>query len=197
MFQRSELDLSTLPDLSNASPNQAAAFIIGFLKVHMPNSSTKLSLQPEGYPVHGEIEVAIRLNQKAHPNPAEAALEALKTGCGNCQELAYAGALILRAAGYQGDIKIGQFGINHQFLFVDNLIVDPWSQMICDRSEWKNNVTAYGGSMKEGVMRGRILKATHEELEDDKPEEIENITMQFAKSLLSEHPGESKKLTSK
>ncbi len=176
-----------LPDLSNATAQEAVDFLLNYMNNAIPNSSTRLSLGPEGYPEQGEIEQTIRSYQQQVSSHAEAAVKALETGCGNCQEFAYAGALILRMAGYPGAVSIGQFGINHQFMFVDDLIVDPWAGSSCLKSDWQNNISAYGGSVKEGVMRGRVIPSSHEELEDDVPEEVEIIPNPYASAELQLH----------
>lgn len=107
--------------------------------------------------------------------PYDQALKALETGCGNCQEIAYAGALLLRAGGFTGKIQIAEFGINHVFLIVDDYIVDTWSDTYFPFSTWKTSLKAYGGSIKKGVMRGWILSADHFELEDEEPEVTQSI----------------------
>jgi hypothetical protein len=97
--------------------------------------------------------------------------------------MAYAGALTLRMAGYQGNVSIGQYGINHQFLFVDNLIVDPWANTYCSKSAWQGKITAYGGSIKDGIMHGRLIPSDHFELEDEKPEVVEEIPASYLNNL--------------
>lgn len=173
-----------LPDLSNANSQEAVSFIIPFLKKAIPHSSTKLSLAAIGHPQTSNIETTIRANQKKYPKPLEAALAALETGCGNCQELAYAGALILRLAGYKGNIAIGQYGINHQFLFIDDLLADPWADLSCSKEAWKGKLKAYGGSIRNGIMYGRLLSSDHEELEDEKPEVVEEISAENVLKVL-------------
>ena len=167
--------MRSLPDLSSASAQEAVNFLLTYMNTAIPNSSTRLSLDAEGYPENGEIEQTIRSYQNQVSSRAEAAIKALETGCGNCQEFAYAGALILRMAGYSGSVSIGQFGINHQFMFVEPLIVDPWAGTTCPKSDWRDTISAYGGSIKEGIMRGRVIPSSHEELEDEVPEEVEII----------------------
>ncbi len=53
--------LKNLPDLSNSTNEDAAIFITNFVvEKIIPNSSTKLSLLPNGYPDSEKIEVTIR-----------------------------------------------------------------------------------------------------------------------------------------
>ncbi|WP_133127845.1 hypothetical protein [Legionella nagasakiensis] len=171
--------LHGLPDLATSSSREAAEFLLAYLRTEIPQSSTKLSLHAGGYPEDGDVERTIRTYRRSASSPAHAAIKALETGCGNCQELAYAGALVLRAAKYQGSISIGQYGLNHQFLFVDDLIVDPWAEMICSSSDWQGNLFAYGGSIREGTLYGRLIPWDHDELEDEEPEIIESIPLDY------------------
>lgn len=168
-----------LLDLSSASAKEAAEFLLKYIQAAVPDSSTKRSLAPEGYPEDGAIEQTIRAYQKLVSYPYQAAVKALESGCGNCQEMAYLGALILRGAGYKGDLAIGQYGINHQFLFVADLIVDPWAGFYCLKSTWRNNITAYGGSIREGIMHGRLVLPDHYEMEDEEPEVIKVIPFPY------------------
>lgn len=108
---------------------------------------------------------------------------AIKSGCGNCQEMAYAGALILRFAGFKGKISIGQFGINHQFLIIDGYFIDTWAGKFYPKETWRDNLMAYGGSIRDGVLKGRLLPPTHEELEDDEPEVVEDIEISILSKL--------------
>lgn len=170
-------------DLSAASPHEAGQFLLAYIPGVISQSSTKCSLQAGGYPSNGLIEQTIRAYQEETSHPYESALKALESGCGNCQEMAYAGALVLRATGYKGEISIGQYGINHQFLFVADLIVDPWAGFYCPESKWKQCLTAYGGSIKEGVMYGRLLSPTHFEMKDEEPEHIETIPILYPPEL--------------
>lgn len=171
----SKKDSTSLPDLSHATAEYAAQFIVQYIKNAIPNSSTKLSLSPEGYPQSGEIEVVIRSQQLQSFSPFQSAKKALESGCGNCHEMAYAGALILKQSGYKGEIAIGQYGINHQFLFIEDYIADPWAEVYCSRSAWKGKINAYGGSIKDGIMYGRIVPYDHIELQDEEPEMIEKV----------------------
>ena len=176
--------MKDLLNLSNATAQEAAFFLLDYMNTAIPNSSTRLSLGVNGYPETGEIEQTIRSYQQQTSSPAEAAVKALETGCGNCQEFAYAGALILRMARYPGAVSIAQFGINHQFMFVDDWIVDPWAGTVFLKEDWRGNISAYGGSVKEGVMRGRVIPSSHEEMVDDEPEEVEIIPNPYASADL-------------
>ncbi|NDH09618.1 MAG: transglutaminase domain-containing protein, partial [Gammaproteobacteria bacterium] len=181
-----EMKLPHLKNLCNASDKEAAEFIIHYITTVIPKSSSKLALKPEGYPSDGEIEVTIRQNQ-IDSRPLETALKALETGCGNCQEMAYAAALILRQSGYQRRIDIGQFGINHQFLFVGDLIVDPWAGMYCSATDWKDNLFGYGGRNTGNIMHARQLSSDHFELEDEEPVVVEAILTSITTGLSSEN----------
>lgn len=180
------MKLPYLKNLSNASDEEAAKFIIQYIALVIPHSSTKLALEPQGYPENGEIEVIIRENQKGR-KPIQSALKALETGCGNCQEMAYSAALLLRKAGYTGKIAIGRFGLNHEFLFVDDLIVDPWAGIYCEKTDWKNKICGYGGRVKDGLMHAQLIPSDHFELEDEKPEVIEEISCSTETGLFSEN----------
>lgn len=170
-------NLENLPDLSGSTDEDAAIFITNFVATVIPNSSTKLSLLPDGYPETGEIEVTIRSYRDKNIGCKESAIKAVETGCGNCEEMAYAGALILRTAGFKGNLVIGQCGINHRFLFVGDFIADPWAQVFCHNSEWRGVINGYGGSIKKGILRGRIVSSTSEELEDEDLDRIETISL--------------------
>ncbi len=170
-------------DLSSANAIEVAKFLLKYIPIAIPNSSTKRSLAPEGYPADGAIEQTIRGYQHQTASPYEAAVKALESGCGNCQEMAYLGALILRAAGYKGEVAIGQYGINHQFLLVEDLIVDPWAEFCCLKSMWRQNITAYGGSVRQNIMHGRLLSPEHYEMEDEEPEVIEVIPSSYKPAL--------------
>lgn len=180
------MKLPYLKNLSDVSNTEAAEFIIQYIALVIPHSSTKLALRPEGYPETGEIEVIIRANQQGC-NPMQSALKALETGCGNCQEMAYAGALLLRQAGCTGKIAIGQFGLNHQFLFVGDLIVDPWAGIYCKKTAWKDTLCGYGGRVRDGLMHAKIISADHFELEDEEPEVVEEISCSHQTGLFAEH----------
>lgn len=146
-----------------------------YIKFLIPNSSTRESLKPDGYPESGIIEQTIRTYQKETKNPYEHSLRAIETRCGNCQEMAYTSGLLLRAIGFTGSIQVAEFGINHAFLIVDDYIVDAWADKYFPFSTWKDNLEAYGGSIKEGIMKGRVLSANHFELEDENPEVSQSI----------------------
>ncbi|AHE67298.1 transglutaminase domain-containing protein [Legionella oakridgensis] len=171
--------MKVLPDLTRASARDAAQFILEYIRQEIPWSSTRLSLQVDGYPEDGEVEITIRNYRSPTFSAAKKAMKALKTGCGNCQEMAYASAIILRTAGYPGTVSIGQYGINHQFLFIEDLIVDPWAEMICSVSDWRGKLFAYGGSIKEGILHGRLLPWNHDDMEDETPEVVETIPMSY------------------
>ena len=81
--------MENLLDLSNATPQEAGVFLLHYMNTAIPNSSTRLSLGVENYPETGEIEQTIRSYQQQTSSSAEAAVKALETGCGNCQEFAY------------------------------------------------------------------------------------------------------------
>ena len=179
-----------LMDLSSVNTKKAAEFLLEYIRAAIPDSSTKRSLAPEGYPEDGAIEQTIRAYQKLVSYPYQAAVKALESGCGNCQEMAYLGALILRAAKYEGDVAIGQYGINHQFLFVADLIVDPWAGLYYLKSLWRDNITAYGGSIREGSMRGRLVPPDHYEMEDEEPNVIEVIPLLYHPALSIEAMGD-------
>ncbi|MCF6765140.1 hypothetical protein L3V82_05105 [Thiotrichales bacterium 19S3-7] len=172
------LDLSTNKKVSE--------FVLKETAIRVPNSSTYLSLSPEGYPEDGDINVTINKNRKiAGKDMLRAAQLALDSGCGNCQEMAYAGALILREAGYKGKVSIGGYGINHQFLIIGNneMIIDPWANKAFEYSEWENNINAYGGSIKEGILKGRLLSPNYYELEDEKPEIADENILEIQKVI--------------
>lgn len=158
---------------------------LGLIRSLIPNSSTRESLKPNGYPESGEIEQTIRSYQNEKSSLYEQGLRAMQTGCGNCQELAYATGLLLRAGGFTGKIQVGQFGLNHAFLIVDDYIVDPWVDTYFSFSTWKNNLQAYGGSIKEGIMKGRVLPANHFELEDEVPEVTKTLPTELEQCLPS------------
>jgi hypothetical protein len=142
----------------------------------IPNSSTRESLKPDGYPESGIVEQTIRAYQKETKNPYEQSLRAIETGCGNCQEMAYTSGLLLRAIGFTGKIQVAEFGVNHAFLIVDDYIVDPWADKYFLFSTWKDNLEGYGGAVKDGIMKGRILSANHFDLEDEEPEISKTIS---------------------
>ncbi|KTD70854.1 hypothetical protein [Legionella tucsonensis] len=148
-------------------------------------SSTRESLKTDGYPENGDIEQTIRSYQNKGLSLYEQSLRAMETGCGNCQEMAYASGLLLRAGGFTGKLQVAIFGINHAFLIVDDYILDPWSRSFFPFSTWKDNLKAYGGSVKEGVMRGRVLSANHYELEDEEPEVSKTLPTELDQCLPS------------
>ena len=180
------MKLPFVKDMSNVADFLAAEFIIKYIADTIPNSSTKLALRSDGYPENGEIEKIIRANQIGS-KPIKTAIKALMTGCGNCQEMAYAGALILRQSGYSGYIAIGQLGLNHQFLFVGNLIVDPWAGIYCEKNAWKNRIYGYGGRVRDGLMHARLIPADSFELEDEEPEVVEEIPCFIETGLSAEN----------
>lgn len=139
--------------------------LLGLIQSLIPNSSTRESLKPEGYPESGVIEQTIRAYQAEKINLYEQSLKAMETGCGNCQEMAYASVLLLRAGGFTGQLQIAEFGINHAFLMADDFIIDPWSNHYFPFSTWKSNLKAYGGSIIKGILKGRVLNADHFELD--------------------------------
>lgn len=158
---------------------------LGLIKVLIPNSSTRESLKPEGYPEDGKIEQTIRAYQNKQLSLYEQGLKAMETGCGNCQEMAYASGLILRTGGFTGTVQVAEFGINHAFLIVEDYILDPWAETFFPFSAWKTNLKAYGGSIKEGVMKGRTLAPDHYELEDEEPEVVKTLPIEFELCLPS------------
>ncbi len=170
---------------SGSSTETKIKITLELIKSLIPKSSTRESLKPEGYPESGEIEQTIRAYQNEKLSLYEQGLRAMETGCGNCQEMAYASGLLLRAGGFTGKIQAAEFGINHAFLIVDDYIVDPWSDTCFPFSTWKNNLKAYGGATKEGVMKGRILSADHFELEDEEPEVSQTLPTTIDRCLLS------------
>ena len=102
------------------------------------------------------------------------AREAISTRCGDCQEMAYVGAFVLRNNGYQGKISIGVYGPEndadaeitsdqgkvvidkHLFLILDRTktsspdawVADIWAKKSFPYSEWKNYMRGYGTTMQ-------------------------------------------------
>lgn len=138
----------------------------------IPNSSTRESLKASGYPENGFIESTIKKYRTNLNNRFIEAVTALETQCGNCSEMAYAAALILRANGFNKKLQIGSYGLNHVFLIVGNneYIIDAWANKAYPFNQWPNQLKAYGGAVKEGIMIGRLLNPNHHELEDELPE---------------------------
>ncbi|KTD71435.1 hypothetical protein Lste_0201 [Legionella steelei] len=170
-------NLPTFRFESESSTTTKIEAILGLIKYLIPKSSTRESLKPDGYPESGEIEQTIRAYQNKKSSLYEQGLNAMETGCGNCQEMASASGLLLRAGGFSGKIQIAEFGINHAFLIVDDYIVDPWSDTYFSFSTC--------GSIKEGIMKGRVLSADHFELEDEEPEVTQTLPLELDKCLPS------------
>ncbi|MCE0721676.1 MULTISPECIES: hypothetical protein [Legionella] len=169
----------------NSSTEAKVKITLELINSLIPSSSTRESLNTDGYPESGPIEQTIRAYQNMNLSLYEQGLKAMETGCGNCQEMAYASGLLLRAGGFTGTLQVAEFGINHAFLIVDDYILDPWSKSFFPFSTWKDNLKAYGGSVKEGVMRGRVLSATHYELEDEVPEVSKTLPTELDQCLPS------------
>ena len=164
------------------SSEAAAKYLLSYIEKSIPNSSTRLSLEKTGYPEKGSVHQTILQYRACSQNLKQHAQDAVRTGCGNCGEMAYAAAIELQRISYKGYIAIGQFGINHQFLIVDDLIIDPWSNVFYAESDWKQSINAYGGSIKEGRLKGRLLDADHFELEDEVVEHVDIIQGQWTKN---------------
>lgn len=163
-------DIVNLEQLNELPTEKKATIVMELVQSIIDKSSTRESLKDEGYPESGYIEQTIRSFQQQGISAYEQALNAMETGCGNCQEMAYAGALILRSGGYKGPLQIGMFGLNHAFLIVNHYIVDAWAGKCYLFHDWKENILAYGGSVSNGIMKGRVLPPHHFELEDEIPE---------------------------
>lgn len=180
------IDFNQLQSLEHEEQEVIAKYIIDIISQYIPYSSTRASLDREGYPVDGDIEKTIRDYQR-HDTGLRSGYFALMTKCGNCQDMAYAGALILRAAKYKKKISIGEFGINHRFLILEDYIIDPWAKMACSTNDWKQHLKAYGGGIHNGIMKGRLLTADHEELEDEVPEIVEDVPLNVESFLSGDH----------
>ncbi len=48
--------------------------------------------------------------------------------------------------------------------------------MFCHNSEWRGVINRYGGSIKNGILRGRVISSNSEELADDDLDRIETIS---------------------
>lgn len=176
-------DQELLQSIGSKPIAETAGTVISIVQRLVPRSSTRESLSPIGYSVSGSIEVAIREYQASEHCQYRQALKAIECGCGNCQELAYVGAIVLRALSFKGDVKVGHFGLNHAFLIVDDYILDPWVGDSFPFDQWPEKLKAYGGSVKAGIMKGRVLAASHFELEDEEPETVTVVPIKLKDSL--------------
>lgn len=182
--------LFTTPSLADIDGDEKAAnFICNYIANKIPNSSTKLSLNSTGYPESGPIHQVIEKYRNQDLSPYKKAEKALETGCGNCSEMSYAAAIKLKSMGYSGYLAVGQYGLNHVFTFVGNLIVDTWAGKYYKKAEWKDHICAYGGAIKDGVLKGRLLSPKdpkfEEELEDEEPELLEEINYPSSNNTFS------------
>ncbi|WP_165481064.1 hypothetical protein [Legionella impletisoli] len=155
--------------------SEVASYVMNLTKNLIKQSSTREALNEKGYPENGPIEQTIRAYQSKGSSVYEQALDAMQTGCGNCQEMAYTGALLLRLGGYQGPVKIGIFGLNHMFLILDDYIIDTWAGKHYPFKRWRENLVGYGGAIRDGVMMGKVFPANHFELEDEIPEVTQEV----------------------
>ena len=96
--------------------------------------------------------------------------KALETGCGNCEEMAFAAGYYALEIRYPGYIAIATFGLNHVFCLIGDFILDCWSNDFFPYDQWKFKLKGYGGSIKDGFVNGWLLDANHYELEDEEPE---------------------------
>lgn len=178
-------------NLDAKTPEQAAYFIVNCVNEMVPNSNTRSctvgfgEAQPfllgatsdknttmEYDKIIGsyrnKIAKQLGKNGDLRQKIGLVAQEAIKTHCGDCEEMTYVGALVLRNNAYQGNISIMSYGPEddanslvcdegnqilveeHLFLLLEDAhgndpwVADIWAKKSFPYSKWKEELRGYG-----------------------------------------------------